>query len=128
MTSNESLVVVTLKIETSPGKKQELLKTLDELRPIILGEVGCRQVDVSQPKLHTDMVIVSEKWATNRDALRHFRSEPFQVLTGATSVLARSLKMTISIELQTFSVDLKNLESRKEIYLWAEKTLCETET
>lgn len=127
MTSNESLVVVTFKIETSPGKKQELLQALDELRPIILGEVGCRQLSVSQPKIYTDMVIMSEKWATNRDALRHFHSEPFHVLTGATSVLARSLKMTISIELQTSSIDLKNLESRKEIYLWAEKVLSETE-
>ena len=126
MASSESSLVVTLNIEVSPGKKQELLNTLDELRPIILKEVGCRQVTVSQPKLHTDRVIVTEKWATNRDALRHFQSEPFHVLTGATSVLARSLKMTINIELQTASVDLKNLESRKEIYLWAEKTLYET--
>jgi len=127
MASSESSLVVTLNIEISPGKKQELLKTLDELRPIIRKEVGCRQVTVSHPKLHTDMIIVNEKWTNARDALRHFRSEPFHVLTGATSVLARSLKMTINIELQTASVDLKNLESRKEIYLWAEKTLSETE-
>ena len=113
MTSSESLVAVTFDIETSPGKRQELLQTLDELRSIIHKEVGCRQVTVSQPKVHTDMIIVSEKWANARDALRHFCSEPFHLLSGATSVLAQSLKVTISIELQAACVDLKNLESRK---------------
>lgn len=125
MTSNESLVVVTIKIKASPGKKKELLQTFDELRSIVSREEGCRQVDISQSKLDTDMVIVSETWANTRDALRHFQSDHFYVLTGATSVLAQSLKMTISIELQTTSVDLENLESRKEVYHWAEKTLSE---
>ncbi len=123
MTSSGSLVVVTFKIQASPGKQQELLQALDELRPVIGSEVGCRQVTVSQPKSQKDRVIVNEKWATHKDALRHFRSEPFLVLRGATSVLAQSLKMTISIELQTTSVDLKSLKSRKGIYLWAAQTL-----
>lgn len=126
--ASSSLVVVTFEIETNLGKKEELLQTLDELTPIIKREGGCRQVDVSQSKLHKDVLIMKEKWATQNDALCHFRSEPFYVLTGAASVLARSLKMTINIELQTACVDLKNMESRKEVYLWAEKALSKNET
>jgi len=36
--------------------------------------------------------------------------------------------MTISTELQSASMDLKNYDLRKSIYPWAEKILSETET
>ena len=119
------MVTITFDIKTTPGKKQELLRALDELRPIILREAGCRQVTVSRPKLHTDMIIVSEKWAIAKDALRHFRSESFRVISGAIIVLAQSSRMTISTELQTAGIDLKNPDFRKEIYLLTENILSE---
>ena len=125
MTSSRSLVMITLNIEVSPGKKQELLQALEELRPIILREKGCQQVNVSQTKPDTEMIIFSENWANGGDALRHICSENFKVLGGATTVLAKTLKMTISIELHTVSVDLKKLGFREEIIFWAEKTLFE---
>jgi quinol monooxygenase YgiN len=117
------MVTITFDIKTTPGKKQELLQALDELDPIIHREVGCSGLSISQPKLHTDMIIASEKWANAKDALRHFRSESFRVISGALIVLAQSSKMTISTELQTTSIDLKNQDLQKGIDLLIDNIL-----
>ena len=127
MNAVKSSVVVRLDMKTSQGKKKELLKTLEELDPIIRREKGCRQFTISEPIQHEDTITVLEKWASSEDALRYFGSESFEVLSGAAFVLAKTLKMAINIELTTASIDLKSMESREKIYFWAEKTLSEAQ-
>jgi len=122
------MVLIAFEIETRPGKKEELLQTLDELHPVLFSQWGDCQANVFQPKLDKNMITVSQKWANAVAALRYLCSEPFQVLCGAINVLALSVKMTISTELQSANLDLKNFDLRKNIYPWAEKILSETET
>ena len=128
MESKLPMTLITFEIETRPGKKEELLQTLDELHPILCGQGGGCQANVLQPKLDNNVITVSQKWENAVAALHYFHSEPFQVLCGAINVLALSVKVTIGTESQSANLDLKNYDLRKNIYPWAEKILSETAT
>jgi quinol monooxygenase YgiN len=123
MTPSTPIITIAFTLEASLGKKRELLRTLDELHPMVLQETGCLRVSLSRPELIADMVTLSEEWATPKDALRHFGSEPFHLINGAIVVLAKSALITINVESQSVSIDLKSGDLPEKRYPLLEKAL-----
>ena len=91
------MVVATIRIQTSPETRKELLQTLQSLSNPIKTESGCRSCRVYRELGNEEGVILIQEWDSKMHWYNHMRSEDFAVMMGAMSLLDESQKVELQL-------------------------------
>ena len=84
------MVVATIRIQTTPEKRKELLQTFRSLSDPIQSENGCRSCRVYREVGNDEAVILVEEWDSKSDWESHIQTDEFAVIVGAMSLLQQS--------------------------------------
>ena len=101
------MIVTTIRVQTTPANRKELMQTFRSLSDPIRSENGCRSCRLYREVGNEEAVIVIQEWDSKNHWDDHLRSEEFAVMIGAMSLLDRRE----AVELQI----LDQLESSRSI-------------
>ncbi len=83
------MIVTTIKLQTSPENRKEILQTFRSLLNPIQCELGCRSCRIYRELDNDEAVIVIQEWVSRTYLDEHLRSNEFAVLVGAMSLLQK---------------------------------------
>jgi quinol monooxygenase YgiN len=92
-------------LHARPGKRQELLQAIGELKNKIASETGCVDCQVYQNPENPRDFVIFEQWENEEQASAHASSENMAVLVGAGSVLTRIIDVTLSKDPATTTIE-----------------------
>lgn len=78
---------VSVLLRVRPGKREELLQTLQSMQNDLKAEADLSKSSLYQDMNDSSVFHLIEEWATQDSMERYIRSEPFSVLMGALKVL-----------------------------------------
>ena len=81
------MLVATIRIQTNPENRKELMQTLQSLSDPIKGETGCKSCRVYREVGNGEAVILIQEWESRNHWDNHIRSDDFAVMMGAMSLL-----------------------------------------
>jgi quinol monooxygenase YgiN len=83
------MLVTTIKLQTNPDNRKEILQTFRSLLNPDQCELGCRSCRIYRDLDNDEAVIVIQEWDSRDDLDKHRRSEEFAILIGAMSLLQK---------------------------------------
>ena len=81
--------ILLVKMKVRPEKRKELSQTLLSIVDQVRKESGCLHAGFYHDVENEDDFFVVEEWATEKDSDNHLRSDIFEVLVGAGSLMHR---------------------------------------
>ncbi len=85
-----------LKIKIRPYKSEEFVKSIRSFSHRIRKEKGCLGFSVYRDSEKDNTYIVNGEWKTRQAMEKHFKTQDFEVLIGATRVLCETFAMNIA--------------------------------
>ena len=92
------MITVRINLMARPGKQNELMQAIGELKDKVASERGCNACDVYQNPENRDAFVVLEQWENEKLARAHLDSENLAVLVGAGSVLSQDVNVSLTKE------------------------------
>jgi quinol monooxygenase YgiN len=89
------MFLVTIRMKAAPEKRQELAQAVASLSDAIKSMKGCLRCDLCNSLADEDEFCFIGEWKSQEDLQAHLKSEPFQVLMGAMSILTQPHEMSI---------------------------------
>jgi quinol monooxygenase YgiN len=83
------MIVTTIRIQTTPENRQELMQTFRLLSHPIQSERGCKSCRIYREVDNEGAVIVIQEWDSRNHLYHHLQSDEFAVMMGAMSLLER---------------------------------------
>jgi quinol monooxygenase YgiN len=83
------MIVTTIRIQTTPENRKELMQTFRSLSHPIENETGCRSCRIYREVGNDEAVIVIQEWDSKLHWAEHLRSDDFAVMMGAMNLLER---------------------------------------
>ena len=83
------MIVTTIRMQTTPQNRKELMQTFRSLSQPIRTERGCKSCRVYREVGNEETVIVIQEWDSRNHLDNHLRSDEFAVMIGAMSLLER---------------------------------------
>ena len=83
------MIVTTIRLQTTPETRKEILQTFRSLSDPIQCGTGCKSCRIYRELGNDETVIVIQEWDTKNHWDEHLRSDEFAVIIGAMSVLQR---------------------------------------
>lgn len=83
------MIVTTIRIQTTPENRRELMQTFRFLSDPIQSESGCKSCRIYREVDNDGAVIVIQEWDSRNHLDNHLRSDEFAVMIGAMSLLER---------------------------------------
>jgi quinol monooxygenase YgiN len=83
------MIVTTIKLQTNPENRKEILQTFRSLLNPMKCELGCKSCRIYRELDNDEAVIVIQEWDSKTDLEEHLRSDEFAVLVGAMSLLQK---------------------------------------
>lgn len=104
------MIIVTLHLRVSPGKRWDMLKTIHSLIGPTSVQSGCLHCSFYSDTRNDDELVLLEKWETLMDLEKHIRSDEFRkVITAMESV-------SVPPEISFYELDsIKGMELVEEI-------------
>ena len=81
------MIVTTIRIQTTPGNRKELMQTFRSLSNPIQSERGCKSCRIYREVGNEETMIVIQEWDSRNHLDKHLRSDEFAVMVGAMSLL-----------------------------------------
>lgn len=81
------MIVTTIRIQTTPENRKEIMQTFHSLSSPIRSERGCKSCRIYRELGNDEAVIVIQEWDNRNHWDAHLRSEEFAVMIGAMSLL-----------------------------------------
>ena len=81
------MIVTTIRIQTTPRNRKELMQTFRSLSNPIQSERGCKSCRIYRDVENEEAVIVIQEWDSKIQLNKHLRSDEFAVMVGAMSLL-----------------------------------------
>ena len=81
------MIVTTIRMQTTPENRRELMQTFRSLSNPILSERGCKSCRIYSEVGDEQTVIVIQEWDTRNHLDKHLLSNEFAVMVGAMSLL-----------------------------------------
>ena len=81
------MIVTTIRIQTTPGNRKELMQTFRSLSHPIQSEHGCKSCRIYREVGNEETMIVIQEWDSRNHLDKHLRSDEFAVMVGAMSLL-----------------------------------------
>lgn len=81
------MIVTTIKIQTTPKNRKELMQTVRSLYDPVECKHGCKSCRVYRDINNDEAVIVIQEWESRSELDNHLRSDEFAVMMGAMSLL-----------------------------------------
>jgi quinol monooxygenase YgiN len=81
------MIVTTIRIQTTPENRKEIMQTFRSLSTPIRSEHGCKSCRIYREVENEETMIVIQEWDTRNHLERHLRSDEFAVMVGAMSLL-----------------------------------------
>lgn len=104
------MIVMTIRIQTSPANRKELMQTFRSLCDPIKKEPGCESFRIYREVENEEAVIVIGEWDCPSHWDEHRRSDEFAIMMGAMSLL----RQPEAVELKVLD-QLEGSHSMKEI-------------
>lgn len=113
------MIVTTIRVQTTPANRKELMQTFRSLSDPIRSEIGCRSCRIYREVGNEEAVIVIQEWDSKSDWNEHLRSEEFAVMIGAMSLLEppESVEFQILDHLESSS-SMEAIKARDFQELW----------
>lgn len=83
------MIVTTIRIQTTPDNRKEIMQTFRSLSSPIQSERGCRSCRIYREVGNDETMIVIQEWDSKHNWDAHLRSEEFAVMIGAMSLLEK---------------------------------------
>lgn len=83
------MIVTTIRLQTTPDNRREILQTFRSLLNPTECELGCKTCRIYRELDNDEEMIVIQEWDTKSDLEKHFRSDEFAILIGAMSLLQK---------------------------------------
>ncbi|BCS54851.1 putative quinol monooxygenase [Geobacter sp. SVR] len=90
------MVNATIRMIVPRGKRKEVLQTIGDMLDSIRRERGCIGCNYYMDVEDENVFCLKEQWMTREDLDNHLRSESFDVLIGAMSLLSSEPDFMIS--------------------------------
>ena len=100
------LVSYQIKVVLKPYKTEEFVKSMRSFARKIRKEKGCLAYDVYRDSENENTYSLIGEWKTRQAMEKHFKTQNFEVLIGATRVLGDTFEMKIGKVLKTGDVKL----------------------
>jgi len=100
------LVSYQIKVVLKPYKTEEFVKSMRSFARKIRKEKGCLAYDVYRDSEKENTYSLIGEWKTRQAMEKHFKTQNFEVLIGATRVLGDTFEMKIGKVLKTGDVKL----------------------
>jgi len=81
------MIVTTIRIQTTPKNRKELMQTFRSLSNPIQSERGCKSCRIYRDVDNEEAVIVIQEWDSRNHLDEHLHSDEFAVMIGAMSLL-----------------------------------------
>ena len=81
------MIVTTIRMQTTPENRKELMQTFRSLSHPIRSENGCKSCRIYREIGNEEAVIVIQEWDSRNHLDNHLRSDDFAVMVGAMSLL-----------------------------------------
>ncbi len=83
------MIVTTIRIQTTPENRKEIMQTFRSLSSPIRNERGCKSCRIYREVGNDEAMIVIQEWDNRNYWDAHLRSEEFAVMIGAMSLLQK---------------------------------------
>ena len=83
------MIVTTIKLQTDPDNRKEILQTFRSLLNPTECELGCKSCRIYRELDNDEAVMVIQEWDSKTDLEEHLRSDEFAILIGAMSLLQK---------------------------------------
>lgn len=105
------MIVTTIRIQTTPENRNELMQTFRSLSRPIQRENGCKSCRIYREDGNEEAVIVIQEWDSKIHWYQHVHSKEFAVMMGAMNLLEQpeSVEFQILDQLE----DSRSLETIK---------------
>lgn len=100
------MIETTIVVEALPGKRTELLQTLQSMAEEIRGFKGCKSCVFFQVVDNENIFTLVEEWDSQENLEAHFNSEIFGVFKGTKSLLIRPPEILIKAISYRTGIDL----------------------
>ena len=100
------MLTYQIKVEIKPYKPDEFVKSMRSLLSKIRKEKGCIGFNLYRDSDRDNSYIVVGEWKTHQAMEKHFKTQDFEVLIGATRVLCETFAMNIAEVLKTGGFEL----------------------
>lgn len=91
------MIVTTIRIQTTPENRKELMQTFRLLSNPIQSERGCKSCRIYREVDNEESVIVIQEWDSRNHFDNHLRSDEFAVMIGAMSLLEQPEKVEFQV-------------------------------
>lgn len=81
------MIVTTIRMQTTPQNRKELMQTFRSLSNPIQSEDGCKSCRIYREVGNEEAVIVIQEWDSRNHLDKHLHSDEFAVMVGAMSLL-----------------------------------------
>ena len=95
-----------IKVEIKPYKRVEFVKSMLSFSPRIRKQKGCLGYSVYRDSEKENSYCIVGEWETRQAMEKHFQSDYFEVLIGASRVLGDTFAMNIAEVLKTGGFEL----------------------
>ena len=83
------MIVTTIRLQTTPETRKEILQTFRSLADSAQCGAGCKSCRIYRELGNDETVIVIQEWDTKNHWDEHLHSDEFAVIIGAMSVLQK---------------------------------------
>lgn len=83
------MIVTTIRLDTTPENRKEILQTLRSLSSPIQNERGCRSCRIYREVGNDGAMLVLQEWESRQHWDEHLRSEEFAIMIGAMSLVEK---------------------------------------
>jgi quinol monooxygenase YgiN len=81
------MIVTTIRMNTTPENRKELMQTFRSLSNPIKSEHGCKSCRIYREVGNEEVVLVIQEWDSRNCLDKHLYSDEFAVMVGAMSLL-----------------------------------------
>ena len=83
------MIVTTIRVQTTPENRKEIMQTFRSLSNPIRSERGCKSCRIYREVGNDESLIVVQEWNNRNDWDAHLRSAEFEVMIGVMSLLQK---------------------------------------
>ena len=112
------MIVTTIRLQTNPENRKEILQTFRSLSSPIQSERGCKSCRIYRELGNDEEVMVIQEWDSRNHWDEHLRSDEFAVIIGAMSLLQKPETVEFQI--------LDQLEGSRSVEAMRARNLQET--
>lgn len=95
------MILTTIRLNSRPQKRKEIIQTLRDLADQMENEQGCLKAELYQDIEKQDTLYLMEEWQTRQDLEKYKKSRSLAVLLGLETLLVESLEIKHSVKFRS---------------------------